>query len=267
MRTIIAGTDFTPSSLNACLYAAKLAKQLDCKLTIFNLFDVPVVHSNSGLFFITFDSQKKISEERMNKFIKKICNSEKGLHVEPFLTTGSFKIELENFIAKHRVEAVVMGLATRSKLTRYIYGSHSTDIAGKVNAPVIIVPERYKKHKLKTVLLSVDNNEKLYHASLSELERFASDAKASIKVLSVRTEDELFTPKQQELKLNGAKVKLNTVKSKDIETGVVNFCRKSKADLVVVLSKRHSALYNLFAETHTKKMAFASKVPVMAIHD
>ena len=267
MRTNISGTDFTPSSLNACLYAAKLAKQLDCKLTIFNLFDVPVVHSNSGLFFITFDSQKKISEERMNKFIKKISDSEKGLHVEPFLTSGSFKIELENFISKHRVEAVVMGLATRSKLSRYIYGSHSTDIAGKVNAPVIIVPERYKKHKLKTVLLSVDNNEKLYHSSLGELERFVADAKASIKVLSVKTEDELFIPKQRELKLNGAVVKLNTIKSKDIETGVVNFCRKSKADLVVVLSKRHSALYNFFAETHTKRMAFASKVPVMAIHD
>ncbi|MBP7810008.1 MAG: universal stress protein [Bacteroidia bacterium] len=267
MRTIIAGTDFTPSSLNACLYAAMLAKKLDCKLTIFNLFDVPVVHSNSGLFFISFASQKKHSEEKMKKFAQKISAVHKGVIIEPFLTSGSFKLEVEGFIAKHRVEAVVMGLATRTKISRYIYGSHSTDIAGRIKAPVIIVPERYKKHNIKTVLLSVDNNEKLYHSTLTELERFAADSKTKIKVLSVRTEDELFVPKQQELKFNGVTVKLNTIKSKEIETGIVSFCRKNKADLIAIISKKHSALYNFFAETHTKKIAFASKVPVMAIHE
>jgi nucleotide-binding universal stress UspA family protein len=267
MKTIITGTDFTPSSLNACLYAAMLAKKLGCKLTIFNLFDLPVVHSNSGLFFISFDSQKKHNEEKMNKFIQKIITVHKGLHIESLLSSGSFKMEIENFVAKRKVEAVVMGLATRTKISRYIHGSHSTDIAGKINAPVIIVPERYKKHSLKNVLLSVDNNEKLYHSSLSGFERFAAESKAKIKVLSVRTEDELFTPKQQDLKLNGVAVKLNTVKSKDIESGIVNFSRKNKVDLVAMISKRHSALYNFFAETHTKKVAFASKVPVMAIHE
>ena len=69
MKTIIATTDFTPSSLNACLYAGMLAQKLNCKLTVFNLFDIPVVHSNSGLYFISFASQKKHSELKMKKFL------------------------------------------------------------------------------------------------------------------------------------------------------------------------------------------------------
>lgn len=267
MKTIIAGTDFTPSSLNAGLYAAMLAQKLNCKLTLFNLFDIPVVHSNSGLYFISFTSQKKYNEEKMKKFIKAISAVYPKVEIESFLTTGSFKAEIENFVAKHRVEAVVMGLASKSKMEKFIYGSHSTDIAGQIKAPVIIVPEKYKKHNLKSVLLSVDNNEKLYHSSLSDLEKFAKDSSAKLQVLWVKTEEELFIPKQQELKINGIVHKVNVVKSKEIKKGVVSFCRKNKTDLVAILSKRHSALYNLFAESHTKKMAFASKVPVMAIHD
>jgi nucleotide-binding universal stress UspA family protein len=203
----------------------------------------------------------------MKKFIQKLAITHPKVQMESMITTGSFKMEVEDFIKKHRVEAVVMGLASKTKLEKFIYGSHSTDVAGRVNAPVIIVPEKYKKHHLKSMLLSVDNNEKLYHSSLTEVERFAADTQTKLNVLSVRTEDELFLPKQQEVKINGSAIKLNTIKAKDIEKGIVSYCRKNKADLITVLSKRHSALYNLFAESHTKKIAFASKVPVMAIHE
>ena len=267
MKTIIAATDFTPSSLNACLYAGMLAQKLNCKLTIFNLFDIPVVHSNSGLYFISFASQKKHSELKMEKFLKKITAKYPQLHIESFLTSGSFKMEVEDFVAKHKVEAVVMGLSAKSKLDKIIYGSHSTDVAGRINAQVIIVPDRYKKHKLNSALLSVDNNEKLYHSSLLGLENFVADSKADLKVLHVRTEDELFIPQQKELKIAGVPCKVNTVRAKNIEKGIVNFSRKNKADLIAVLSKHHSVLYDLFAESHTKRIAFASKVPVMAIHE
>lgn len=267
MKTIIAGTDFTPSSLNASLYAAMLAKKLNCKLVLFNLFDVPVIHSNSGLYFISFDSEKKYSEERMKKFISKVSVTYPDLKIESLVTTGSFKMEIENFIEKHRVEAVVMGLASKTKMEKFIYGSHSTDIAGRIKAPVIIVPEKYKKHQLRSVLLSVDNSEKLYQSPLNEIEKFASDLNAKFKVLWVKTDGEIFIPEQKELKINDAVHKVNTIRSKEIEKGVVSFCKKNKADLIAILSKKHSTLYNLFAESHTKKMAFASKVPVMAIHD
>ncbi len=267
MKTIITGTDFTPSSLNAGLYAAMLAQKLNCKLTVLNLFDIPVVHSNSGLYFISFESQKKYNGEKLQKFIAKIAKVFPDVSIESLLTSGSFKIEIEDFVAKHRVEAVVMGLASKTKMEKLIYGSHSTDIAGRIKAPVIIVPEKYRKHNLKSVLLSVDNNEKLYHSSLGEIEKFTEHSGAKLKVLWVRMEDELFIPRQKELKINGIVHEVNTVKSKEMEKGVVSYCKKNKADLIAILSKRHSVLYNLFAESHTKKMVYASKVPVMAIHD
>lgn len=266
MKTIIAATDFTPSSLNACSYAGMVAEKLACKLTIFNLHDIPVVHSNSGLYFISYENQKKFNE-KMDKFIKKLSAAYPKLEIGSLLKTGSFKTEIEEFIAKHNVEAVVMGLTSKTKLDKIIYGSHSTDIAGRIKAQVIIVPERYKKHQLTSALLSVDNNEKLYHSSLTSVETFVANSKVNLKVLHVRTEEEIFIPQQKELKINGKVLPINSIKAKDIEGGILSFSKKNKTDLIMVLSKHHSVLYDLFAESHTKNIAFASKVPVMAIHE
>jgi hypothetical protein len=62
MRTIIAGTDFSASSANACKYAALLAQRLKCKLVLFNLFEAPVVHSNIGLYGFFHESLKRTAD-------------------------------------------------------------------------------------------------------------------------------------------------------------------------------------------------------------
>ena len=70
MQTIVAGTDFTKSSLNACNYAALLAGKYKCKLVIFNLLDVSWIHANSGLYLLETFKAKKRNERKINKQLK-----------------------------------------------------------------------------------------------------------------------------------------------------------------------------------------------------
>lgn len=267
MKTIIAGTDFSPSSLNACYYAAMLAKKLDCKLTIFNLFEVPAIHSNSGLYFVSYRGIRENHEEKLLKTIEDIKTKFPKLNVEVLLSSGSLKKELEEFVSSHRVGAVVLGLATKTKLSKFIFGSHSTDIAGKINAPVIIVPEQYKKHQLKSILLGVDNVEKLQKTALTQFKTIVSDTNVRLKLLHVRTSDELFSTPKTEFKFLDKVYKTESFFAKDLTDGLNKFVKKNNNDLIAVVSRKHSVFYDYFAETNTKKIAFVSKVPVMAIHE
>lgn len=267
MKTILVATDFTPSSVNACLYAATLAKKLTCKLTLFNLFEIPAVHSNSGLYLVSYNSVKENSEETIKKLAENIHLKFPKLHIDHLVTTGSFKRNIEEFIAAHQVEAVVMGLATKTKLSKFIYGSHSTDIAGKIKAPVIIVPEKYKKYSFKNILLGVDNTEKLYKSELIDFESLVKDLKSSVKLVHLRTDEEVFKNKPGSLNLNGKSLKVNTFFAKDMQDGIKKYVKKTNTDLIAVISKSHSAFYELFAETNTKKIAFSSKIPVLCIHE
>jgi len=267
MKTIIAGSDFTPSSVNACKYAALLADKLKCKLTIFNLFQAPVIHSNMGLYGISYTSERKAHENKTDKLINEIQKSFPKLKISEIVTSGSFNYELENFAKEHLIEAMVMGLAAKDRISKFIYGSHGVNIAGKIECPVIIVPEKYTKHKISSVLLAVDNNEKLAKSSLSGFEKFLKLAKAKLDIVHIRTEDELFHPLTFKMTINSKKAPIEIIKAKDIETGIKKCCSGGKYDLVSIISKKHSAFYNFFSETNTKKVAFVSKVPVMSIHE
>ncbi|MBI3518251.1 MAG: universal stress protein [Bacteroidetes bacterium] len=267
MKTIIAGTDFSKSSINACKYAAMLAHNLNCKLTIFNLYDAPIIHSNMGMYAITYSFVRKNSEHKASTLIKDLHLLFPEVEITSFISGGSFKDELKRFTKEHLIEAVVMGMETKNKLSKFLYGSHGVDIAGKIDAPVIIVPEKYTKHNLENVLLTVDNNEKLHHTSLISFEKFIKRSHAKLNLLHVRTYNEIFAPVMKALKINGKKVEIEIKNAKNLKNGVKNYCKDYPVDLVAIISKKHSVFYNLFAETNTKKLAFAANVPIMAIHE
>jgi nucleotide-binding universal stress UspA family protein len=268
MKTIIAGVDFTQSSYNAARYAALLARKLECKLVLFNMFDVPLIHSNSGLYFMSYNSIRDTSVNKLKKFLARLSKEFPKLDMNYFVTTGSFEEEVNTFVKKHHVQMVVLGLATKNRFSKFIYGSHSTDVAGKIDAPVIVVPEKYKEHKIKSLVVAVDNKEKLHKAALHKLEGLRKDAKLNLRMVHVRTEDELFDHKNNNrVEMGAKKYSVEVLSESSLERGLKKYALDHAVDLITVISHRHSALYNMFNETNTKQIAFSSKVPVMAIHD
>ena len=268
MKTIIAGVDFSRSSYNATNYAAALAQKLNYKLVLFNMYDIPLIHSNSGLYFMSYDSIKRTSEQKLSGFHKKLQKHNPKTEIETFVTTGFFKTELAAFIKSHQVKLVVMGLSSKDRFSKFLYGSHSTDIAGKLSAPVIIVPDSFKAASFHKIVLSVDNKEKLHKSSLSAFENFAKETKADVSLLHIQTEDEILKSGQKDvLKINGKLKKIENLHAHNIEKGIGSYTKLKKVDLITIISRKHSVFYNLFNESNTKRIAFSSKVPVMAIHE
>jgi nucleotide-binding universal stress UspA family protein len=268
MKMIISGIDFSKSSYNAAAYAAMMSHKLNCKLVLFNMYEVPLIHSNEGMYFMLNAPIRKESENKLADFHNKLQKQFPKIEIHTFISAGFFKDQLTTFMKKHPVQLVVMGLSTKNTFSRFIYGSHSTDIAGKIKAPVIIVPDNFKAHKLHKVLLGVDNKEKLHRSPLTSFRNFIKETKTTFSLLHVRTEDEIITGNsEQVIKIDGKAHKIENCTYPTIEKGIAAYTRKKKADLIAIISRKHSIFYNLFSETNTKKIAFASKIPVMCIHE
>lgn len=268
MKTILAGTDFTPSSVNACRYAALLAQKLNCKLVIFNMYQTPVYHSNMGLMGLSFPALKRESKQGIETVISQLSEDFPALRMIAFASPGVLKGELESFINKHRVAAVVMGLEAKDKLSKFIYGTKGVSIGGKLKAPVIIVPEQYRDHHAETLLLAVDNLKKLATGPLGQVAKFVKDGQLYLKVLHVRTPEEIIGQTiAKALKIGTVRQEIEMQKASTIEKGIKKYCNGNEIDMIVIVSRKHSVFYNLFNESVTKSMAFASKIPVMAIHE
>lgn len=267
MKTIIACTDFTESSENACNYAAMLAKKLNCKLLLFNLHETPFIHTNIGLVGVTNQSKVKLQKNSMPQLMSDLQKKYPDLEINRFVSNGKFKDEIKELSKLHKIQFAVLGLESKEKISKFIYGSHSIGLAGKIETSVIIVPSNYKKHELSRIVLTVDSNEKLNTKHLKNFEKFVKKAACDVSVLHVRSEDEIFHPLTLKVSINSKKIPVQFVKSQTLEDGLKTFYKKEKDDMIAILSKKHSSFFNLFLESHTKRIVFAVNVPVLSIHD
>ena len=268
MKTIIAGTDFTPASINACRYGALLAQSLNCKLVIFNLYQIPVYHSNAGLIGITFPTLQKESKHGVEIIIADLAKDFPGLKINALSSSNAMKSELEHYTKKHQVMAVVMGLEVKDKISKFIYGSQGVNMGEKLDVPVIIVPGQYVEHQFKSMLLALDNKTRLKTETLQVISDFADVRQLYFKVLHIRTPEEIISPSRiNSLKIGSNFMEIETLKSATIENGVKKYCTKNNVDMVAIISRKHSVFYKLFNETLTKRLAFVSNVPVLVLHE
>ena len=82
MKTILVGVDFTKSSENSLNYAILIAKQTHSKILLFHALTAPLIHSNSGLFFIAAEIQKSGIEKKMKELQIKLSEKHKIVKFE-----------------------------------------------------------------------------------------------------------------------------------------------------------------------------------------
>jgi len=52
-----------------------------------------------------------------------------------------------------------------------------------------------------------------------------------------------------------------------VEEAILEWVRRHKASLLVMVARKHNILWRMFNERMTKKIAFASKVPLVVLSD
>ncbi|MBN8692654.1 MAG: universal stress protein [Bacteroidetes bacterium] len=266
-KTILVGIDYTKSSDNALNYAALLAKRNKASIMLFHIYETPVIHTYSGAYFISYKEMQGFNMARLNKYKSKVEEKHPGITFETFSTYKSFKAGVSDLIKSRKVHYVVLGLESKSKFSKFIYGTTGLEVAGKISCPVIIVPERYKDHRLNKMVLAIDNQKTLETKLMQKVKDFSKNFKADLSALHVKTENEFMLIPHKKSENANKKWKVNTVEAKDFESGLFAYVKSNKVDLITLISHSHSLMYNLFNESNTKQIAFKTKVPIMSIHD
>ena len=139
MRTFIVATDFSPEAENALEYACAAAKDLYARVILFNSYSFPIHAANARLPASHIkeleEHNKDLLKERAAKLSHKWgieVDYEYGLMLE-------VSDELDNLVAKHQGDLVVMGMAPRS-LAQELFGNTTTSVIMKQKYPVLAVP-------------------------------------------------------------------------------------------------------------------------------
>src|SRR6187455_2089214 len=122
MKTIIAPTDFSSVSYNACLYAAKMAEDINAELVLLHVMELPVAVSEFPVSAVDFEDISMGDElKRLENTLRDATNNKINIHTENVL--GSVEYKIKELCELKEPFAVVMGTHSYSFIDRFLIGS------------------------------------------------------------------------------------------------------------------------------------------------
>lgn len=274
MKTILVATDFSDIAKNAIDYASEIACKAKAKLILFHVYHEPVFLAEIPIA-LPIDEIKKdcidclmdIKKEVLAKYGNQIvveCACRQGLPVD----------EINLFAKENNVDMIVMGMEGTSYLSEKIIGNITTSLLKKACCPVLAVDKHVRFKSIKNIVLASDYIETANTTTFNPLIELAEIFNSKVFILNVVRELETITTISKAvegIKLNHTLDSINHSfhysKSEDIIDGINDFVDEQKIDMVVMIPRAHSVLHNLLHESNCKRMAFHTKVPLLALHE
>ena len=265
MKTIIAPTDFSEVAENACLYAARLAADIQADLILLHAMELPV---GVGEYPIADDF---LDEEGMEKSLatlkeKLLAAVDGKVRIRTKNILGYPGQEIKALCEAEKPFAVVIA-THNSALDRFFMGSITVYSAKHLPYPVIVVPRHTKYQTIKRIAFASDLKD-VYDVPAQEIKMIVKLFDAELDVFYVGKNEKVInqTGVDNSLlthRLAALNPRFRIVENKDIMAGIADLAKKYQTDLLIIIPKKHGP----FHKSQSKDFVFRSDVPVMAIHE
>jgi len=260
MKSVIIPVDFSDTSLNAARYVAMmLADHADAKVVLYHNYD----HESDRDIAISY--LESLKAELLKKGDSK---------VEYVLEMGGDLVEnVDRLAHSMRSTLIAMGITGRTTIGQVLIGSNTLKLVDKTIYPVLIIPPNAKFDGLKNVAFASD----------------FEDVTASTPEIFLSSVLEIFNPKLHIVNVNSehyvsltdhyqqGKAKLKEMFAKydtefyfigmsDFFDAIDNFTKDYNIDIMITVPRHHSNAKKLFNNSHTKRLAYHSHIPILAAH-
>lgn len=272
METILCPTDFSAGSENAIRYADELAARLNARLVLFHNIAAPVGREPAAAGTWRDQVREEEKKAQLEGLKKTLENSSWGepVQYEAILRHGVLQEIIPQIAREQQAGLVVIGHAAAEGAV--LAGSVAESVLKNAPCPVLIVPPQATFKPLHKIAMATDlRGEPFVDVQwvLKLAARFDAEvlffhvmatARASYQAYAA---DELNRIYQN---LPYKKATFYKEESPSIEEGISQFCRRHKADLLVMGYHPRTFFRQLFTENHTQEMACHASLPLLVIH-
>ena len=271
MVNILVPTDFSQLSRFALKYAIKIANKLDGNVTVVHIITITqAIRISMREKMRSLDHNLKMSAEAdLEKLIKTLSEQYKTNHpIKYQVVRGSyFPQTLMKEAKRLRSGLVVMGTRGASGIAKAVLGSNTNSVIEVSHVPVLAVPEHADFKGFRNVVYASDlkNLEQELEILIRYIEKFGS----TIHLIHiVPPGKDIYS---SEVKIESALKKFpykNIVTlvlvDHDIHSAIDQYVEVSKADVLAMFTHELSFFEKVFDQSMTRKMAFQSKIPLLA---
>ncbi len=271
MVNILVPTDFSDLSKVSIKYALKMAKNLNANITILHV----IIRIQPTRASVRFKLQSL--EREMDKYtnedledLKTIVSkwNKGGIPVQYKIAKGNnFHDTVKTEAKKLRSGLIVMGTRGASGLKKVIVGTNTTAVIERSTIPVLAIPELATHTGFKKIIYATDLKD--VDGEIIRLKPYLEIFSSSVHVVHVVDNDKKVEAAKDSIakafqKFDSKKLKIEVLVNKDIGKALDEYLLEQNADLVCMFTHQHSFYDKLFNRGQTKKIAFQSKVPLLA---
>lgn len=271
MVNILVPTDLSDLSKIAVQYAIKIANKLGGTVTLLHVINI--IQPTRATMRLQLKSLEKdlvdTAKEDLDIFVRDVS---KQLKIsEPIkvkvVKGANFNDTIKKEAKKLRTGLIVMGTRGASGLRKYVMGSNTTSVIEVSHVPVLAVPELGDFKNFKNVVYATDlqHTQQELKTLIPYLEKFGS------KVHLIHVTSSLKEVSNLEKKISAIVEKAGmqnvickVMVNKKIDEAIEHYVSVSNADLLAMFTHDLSFFEKLFDRSMTRKMAFHSKIPLLA---
>ena len=275
MKKFLVPTDFSDTSKNAARYAVELAQDdPNTTIILYNLYDKIAPGSDGTPLTESDEDRKKVLHQAL-------ANLEIELHeistvrIQYVAEEGSSLVEsVERYVRYNGIDVVIMGITGATRLEQIFMGSNALNMARQGVCPVIIVPPNAVFKKIENVLLASDFKNVKNTTPVAQIKKILDIFKPNLHIVNVDSEH--YVELTEEYRAERAWMarmfeeynpEFYFIRMYDFLDAISNFTTDHQIDLIITVPRKHSFLTGLYKTSHTKKLAYHSHVPVVAIHE
>jgi len=260
MHRVIIPIDFSETSLNAARYSAQMLAGIDDA--------VAVIYHNyetNGDLDISQIYQEMLKKEFYRAGVK---------HVECEHDMGGDLIEnISRLAHTTRATLVVMGITGKSAIRQVMFGSNTLKLIDKNLYPVMIIPPDASYTGMTNIAFASDLKNVEMTTPSALISSVLTMFKPKLHIVNVSKEDHTILPPELEAEKNKLEAMFSHFDtefyfrtSHDFFDAMDKFTQEKKIDVIVTVPKHQSNSTSLFKTTHTKRLAYHSRIPILAAH-
>jgi nucleotide-binding universal stress UspA family protein len=278
MKSILVPIDFSQCSMNAFLYAKGLADTLGFSIKLVHAYKSNL-NTDIAINLYPVKNREAAILKKMNEFVKDNLENSENVTVliqQKIETTAIIGLSTTQEIValtkdEDDIAMVVIGTTGNGNMVEKMFGSISSTVAQRSHCPVVLVPQGAKFKEYENVLYA-SNYESADENLIDQIVDFGNVFNATTHFVHVEKNDiyetvedtifyKLFEKGDPTFSFN-----IVNIKNRSVLEGLNQYADENDVDLIVLVNRQRNYLENIFQLSLTKKMAKASKLPVMVFH-
>jgi len=278
MKNILVPFDFSKTSAFALNLAVSIAEKQKTTINLLYVVIDPFTIKSSGLESLEYRSLnirkfleaiKKESFSNLKQVIEKV--NSKTVKITPYIfVDASVYKGILKFIETKKTGLVVMGTHGVSGMKTKYLGTNSERVFRMTRKPVLIVREEVKKPEFKKIVFATDLEHKARKV-INQAWELLKQYDAKIDILRINTNKNSIRSTYAIGQMRNLSKKYNAefdfviADAETPEAGIGEYCRKSKADLLVIGVHRKKGFKRLFTDRISESITRTSNIPVLTV--